>query len=215
MKHLTKTLALAVLLSGAATPVLVAPALAAGVNGIGYADLQQAVGASAAAQGAHAQQKTTYKAQIDQYQTRGQQLDAQLHAAGDKFQKDRAAGVARATLEQELGNLQQLQANDKAELARIIEPVSRSEAYVQEQIAAKLKTAVPAAMAKANVQVLLRGETVIWPQSADITDAIVAELNVEVPSVQIVPPADWKTPEERAAAAQQAGARGTGGDGGR
>lgn len=216
MKTLLKPLAFALLLAGAAHPALAAaPSAGGGVSGVGFANLEGVVANSNAAKTAQTQRETTYKAQIDQYNARAQQIDAQLKPLAEKFQKDRAAGVAQATLQQEVATIQQIQESGKQELAKIMEPVQLSEAYGQEQIDGKLQTVVPAAMQKAGVSLLLRQEAVIYGSpAANISQAVLDELNAELPSIQVVPPAGWEPADVRAQRAQ-AGARGTSTDSGR
>ena len=209
MKKLIKPLAIALLF--ASTAAVAAPAApAGGTNGIGFVNLEAVVQNSAAFKTAIAQRQVTYKPQIDQYNARAAQFDAQLKPLFEKFQKDRAAGVAQATLQQEAGSIQQIQEGAKQELGQIMQPVQLSEAYGQEQITAKLQAVVPTAMQKAGVTLLLRQDAVVYGPAANLSEAVLAELNAELPTVQLVPPAGWEPAEVRAQKAQQAAQQGRG-----
>ena len=212
-----KTLLAPLALLLAATPALAAPAAAGGVNGVAIVNLDAAIAGCNAFKNAATARQTTYKPQIDQAQARAQQIQAQLQPLAEKFNKDRGtAGIAQSTLAQEYETLQKIQADGKQEIGKIMEPEQLSEAYGIEQLNAKLGDAVKAAMAKQGVSLLLRREAYVYgTPSADLTQAVTDELNTSVPSVQIVPPAGWVPAEQRAAAAAQAGSRGTGGDSGR
>lgn len=216
MTKLFSSLAFAALAGGS---LLAQPALAGGVNGVAVVNLDGAIAGSNAFKAAQTARQTTYKPQMDQAQARAQQIDAQLRPLAEKFQKDRAAGVGQATLAQEYETLQKIQNDGKQEIARIMEPEQLSEAYGVEQLNAKLGDSVKAAMQKQGVSLLLRREAYVYGSpAADMTQAVIDELNVEVPNVQIVPPAGWEPQEvrdQKAQAAAQAGSRGTGDTGGR
>ena len=189
------------------------PSPAVGVNGVAFVNLPAVVQKSAAFTTAQAQRPTTYKAQFDQAQARKTAIQAQLQPLVDKAQKDNATpGFNPATLQQEVQTIQQIQDSGNKELQAIMQPVAYSEAYVQEQINAKLVDAVKAAMAKTGVTLLLRQEAVVTGgDSANLNQAVLAELNAVLPTAQLVPPAGWEPAEVRDAKAQQEGQRGTGG----
>lgn len=178
---------------------------------IAIADLDAVAGNSDANRVAAQQRQVTYKAQIDQYKTRSQQLQAQIQPMIEKFNKDRAApGASQASLQQQAEAIQRLQEQGKAELQQIIKPVVYSEAYVNEQIEDKLNDAVKNAMNKHGVTVLLSAQAVLATQNAfNLNQAILAELNTLIPTAQLVPPAGWeprqiREQQQQAQAAQQA-----------
>jgi hypothetical protein len=83
--------------------------------------------------------------------------------------------------------------------------INLAQAYVQEQIVAKLDDALKAAMTKAKVQVVLKeAATESYVPAMDITNAVVAELNTLVPSVGIVPPQGWRPGQQGQAPAAAA-----------
>jgi len=177
------------------------------ISGLAYADLEAAAANSAASKTAAEQRKVTYKAQIDQYNSRSQALQAQIKPLVDKFNADRAAANPnQASLQQQAASIQQMQKNAQQELNNIIKPVVYSEAYVGEQIDAKMEQAVRNAMAAKKVTMLLKPEaTLLASASYDITDDVTAQLNALLPSAQIVPPAGWEPRQIREARAQQQG----------
>lgn len=188
-----------------------APAAAAGVNGVAFVNLAAVVEHAQAYSAAQTQRQTTYKAQFDQATARKAAIQAQLQPLVEKAQKDNATpGFNPTTLQQEIAQIQQIQDAGNKELQQIMQPVALSEAYVQEQINAKLNDAVKAAMAKNGVQLLLRQEAVVWGgETANLNEAVLAELNTTIPSASIVPPAGWLPAEAREQQAAQAGQRGT------
>ena len=102
--------------------------------------------------------------------------------------------------------IQQIQESAQGELQKILQPAAYSEAYVQEQIAEKLPTAVNAAMAKKKISLLINPENVLSANPAyNLNQDILAELNVMMPTANLVPPAGWEPRQVREQRAQQGG----------
>lgn len=172
------------------------------VPGLAVANLDAVIVNSNAYQVAQQQRPVTYKATVDAYNVRAQQLDAQLKVMIEKFNADRAAKKPDALLQQQYGAIQQFEAQAKEELQRIRLPISLSEAYVIEQIAEKLDQAVQNAMSKRGITILLGPDAVIARTNAyELSPTIIAELNVLIPAANLVPPQGWVP---RAAREQQA-----------
>ncbi|MET0589224.1 MAG: OmpH family outer membrane protein [Novosphingobium sp.] len=213
MKTILKSVAAAGLLLGTASlPAFVAPAMAAGpiIPGLGVANLEAVRVNSNAFKTAAQQRQTTYKAQIDQANSRAQQIQAQLKPLADKFEADRRGGKAsEAALQQQVAQIQQLQQSGQQEVNQILQPVAISEAYVDEQIAEKLNTAVQNANNKRKISILLRPDSLIYADNGyNMNQDILNELNTLLPSAQIVPPAGWEPREireQRAAQQRQQG----------
>ena len=210
MKTILKSVAAAGLLLGTASlPAFVVPAMAAGpvVPGLGVANLEAVRVNSNAYKSAAQQRQTTYKAQIDQANARAQQIQAQLKPLADKFEADRRGGkVSEAQLQQQVAQIQQLQQSGQQEVNQILQPVAISEAYVDEQIADKLNTAVQNANNKRKISILLRPDSLIYADNGyNMNQDILTELNALLPSAQIVPPAGWEPREVREARARQGG----------
>jgi Skp family chaperone for outer membrane proteins len=194
MKTLFKAATLAVT-SLSAVALTAAPAVAQSKQGIGVVDLQRAVGTSAAYAAANAQIKTTYKAQIDSFNARQAAINADLQAKNNAVQAAYKAAGNKATpaIETQAQQLQQAQQAGQAELQRLGQPIALANAYVEEQIGAKLSDALKAAMTKAKVDLVLAPDaTVSYQPAVDLTDEVVTELNALVPSVGITPPAGWR-----------------------
>lgn len=178
------------------------------VPGLGVANLDAAVANSNAYQVAAQQRQVTYKATYDQAQTRANQIDAELKGLVDKFNADKTAKKPDAILQQDYQAIQQRQERGKQELQQILLPVMMSEAYVNEQITDKLDPAVQGAMGKKGITILLQPDTVIARANAyELTPAIIAELNILLPSANLVPPQGWvpRQVREQQAAQQQQG----------
>jgi Skp family chaperone for outer membrane proteins len=212
MKTLLKSVAATGLMLAAAQPALVQAQAAAGplVPGLAIADLDGVVANSNAYKTAQQQRPVTYKAQIDQAEARRKAITAQLTPLVNKFNTDRQANAAPAALQQQAGQIQQIQQAGEQELRQILQPVGYSEAYVQEQIAEKLDAAVKAAMTKKKISLLLSPQavTAFNNNAYNINQDIVTELNAAMPSAQLVPPTGWEPREVREQRAQQAAQQG-------
>ena len=193
---------------GAMGSAVAAPAAASAQSEIAYANPEGVVQASNAFRTANQQRQTTYKAQFDAYEKRRGELEAQMQGLQKAFEAARSApNPNTASLQQQAQQIQALQQSAQAELQKITQPIVYSQAYVQEQLEAKLPAAVNAAMAKRGVKLLLNQEAVILESANyNLNPAIVAELNTMLPSAQIVPPAGWEPRQVREARAQQGAA---------
>ncbi len=200
-----KTIFKAMLL--AAAPVLAMPAIshAQAVEGIAVADIQGAVQKSAAFITAMGQMKTTYAAQITAFETRSKALQAEIAPLVTAFQAAQKANTPQATLQTQYTAIQAKQQSAQTELQRLSAPIARAQGYVEEQIGAKLDVAIKAAMVARKVNLVLSPQaTISYQPSVDITDAVVAELNRNVPTVGITPPAGWQPGGQGAAPAATA-----------
>ena len=208
MKTIFQALLLAaapVALSAAA----VAPAQAQSKLGIAVVDLDAAAQNSTAFTTAMQQMQVTYKATIDSLNTRQTALQTQLKAKEDalKAAAQAAGGKSTPALQAQYEDLQKSAQAAQAELQRLGQPVARAQAYVKEQIAAKLDTALKQAMTKNKVDLALNPEaTVAVGAGVDISAAVTAELNALLPSVSIAPPANWQPGQAQQGAAPAAGA---------
>ncbi len=187
-KHLL--LAAALVTPGAFT----AATATAQVAGIAVGDPEAAVANSKAWATARTQIQTTYKAQLDQANTRRQAITTELQPLVAAYQKAAAApGATEASLRTQAQAIQTREQTANAELQRLTAPASRAQAYAIEQISAKLPDAVNGAVRAKNVSLLLRPNAALFAQpTTDITSAITAELDRLVPTVGITPPANWQ-----------------------
>ena len=191
MKSLLKTAAIAAIV--AAMPVA-AHAQAAAAAGVAVVDLDAAVSGSAAFQTAATQIQTTYKTQITAAQTRQTALQGELNAARTEIETlQRNTATPKATLDAKIAAFQTKGQAAQTELQRLALPFARPQAYVREQVEAKVEQALRAAMTAKKVGVVLRPEAAFAYQPAsDLTTDVVTQLNALIPSVGITPPANWQ-----------------------
>ena len=201
----------ALLLAAAPVAAVVAlPTVASAqvMPGVGVADLNEAVAKSNAWVLAANQIKITYKAQIDAFEARSQVLNAEIQPLVTAFQTaQRAPNPNQQALQTQAQQIQARQQSAQKELGGLYQPIGRAEAYAQEQIAAKLDAALKAAMNKKKVGLVLNPQaTISYQPAVDLTNDIIAELNVAVPNVGITPPANWQPGGAGQAAAPAAAA---------
>jgi Skp family chaperone for outer membrane proteins len=206
-----KTILKAALL--AATPFafaagIVPVAVAQAAGNVGVADVQGAVQKTTAFTTAMTQMKTTYAAPIAAFDARSKALQAALQPQIVAFQAaQKAPNANQATLQTQYTAIQQKQQAAQAELQRLSAPIARAQAYVEEQISAKLDGAIKTAMAAKGVTLVVAPQAAVsYAPSVDLTDAIVAELNKTVPTASITPPANWAPGGQGGAAAGNAAA---------
>jgi Skp family chaperone for outer membrane proteins len=183
----------------ASAPIAVALSLptvasAQAVTNVAVANVEEAVQRSGAFTAAVAQIKTTYKAQIDAYDARQKAIQAELQTLVVAFQTaQRAPNPNQAALQTQATAIQTRQQAAQRELQNLAQPFGRPQAYVEEQISAKLESALKAAMVKRKVTLVVAPQaTISYQPAADITGDIVTELNAMVPSVSIAVPANWQ-----------------------
>ena len=209
MKNLKKSLIAGTLLLAGSQLVAIGPAAAQAVKGIAVANPTAIVALSNAFKVAEQQRPVTYKAQIDQANARKTQIEAQLRPLAAKLQADAQAPNAatnQAALQQQYGQIQQIEQSGQNEINQILQPVALSRAYVVEQIGDKLEQATKAAMAKQKIEILLDSGSVINAGEAyNLNQAILNEVNVILPGAQLVPPAGWLPRAQRDQQAQQQG----------
>lgn len=206
MKTIFKALALTSL-SVTALSMTAVPAAAQSKLGIAVVNVDQAVGTSSAATTARSQMQVTYKATIDSLNTRKTALEAELKTKGEALQAavKAAAGKASPALQTQYEALQKRQQEAQVEMQRLGQPLALANAYVEEQITAKLGDALKNAMKKANVDLVIAPDaTISYAPTVDITAMVVTELNALVPAVGIVPPAGWQPGQQQAAPAAAA-----------
>jgi len=158
-------------------------------------DLEEAVAKSAAFTTAISQMQTTYKPQIDALNTRRTAIEADLKTKGDALQTALKAAGNKPTpaIETQYQQYQQAQQAAQAELQRMGQPIGLARAYVEQQIVDKLDDALKAATAKTKSEIVFKKQaTESFGAGADITPAVITELNGLVPSVSITPPAGWQ-----------------------
>jgi Skp family chaperone for outer membrane proteins len=175
------------------SPMISAPAFAQ-AKGVGVADVRIAAARSNAFQAASTQIETTYKAQIDQQQSRGQTLQAEINVLIAKYNEEaKKTPQNQTTLQAAAKAVQDKRQAAQTELGRIGAPVDLAIAYVEDQISVRMNEAVKAAMTAKKIDLLLNPDAVFARENnVDITDAVVAELNRILPTVSTAVPAGYQ-----------------------
>jgi len=212
MKILIKpVLAAGLALSVLGTTAIAVPATAQTAQRVGVVNVPAVVVNSAAYQAAQTQRQTTYAAQLQQAETRLQALQAQIDPMITAFNTARqAAGADQNALQQQAMQIQQLQQQGQAELQQILQPVALSQAYVEEQIQEQLGVAIETAARAQGVTLVISPDVILHADAShNLNEAVLAQLNTQLPSAQLVPPAGWLPRElrEEQAAAQGAAAQ--------
>lgn len=175
------------------SPMLAAPA-AAQARAIAVADVRVAAAKSNAFTVASQQIETTYKAQIDQQNTRGQTLQAEMNVLIAKYNEEaKKTPQNQAAMQAAAKAVQDKRQSASAELSKIGAPVELAIAYVEDQISVRMNEAIKAAMTTKKVDLLLNPDAVLARENnADLTDAVVVELNRILPNVSIAVPAGYQ-----------------------
>ncbi len=187
MKLLSKTLAPAAL---ALAALAAAPATAQVDGRFATADVSRAIIGSSALQTAYQQIGVTYQAQIETRQTKQQQLTQLLQP----FDTNGNGQLDEAELPavQQASNFAQIQTLEQ-EVGAITNQVNAARIYAVDQILAQYPTALTDVTTQQQIVMVLQPEAVQFAaEGADITALITTALNARVPSVAIVPPADWR-----------------------
>ncbi len=188
MKLISKMLASGALALGVAAATV--PATAQVQGRIATADVSRAIIGTTALQTAYSQIGTTYQAQITQRQT----LQEQLATLLQPFDTNGNGQLDDAELPavQSSPNLGQIQSLEQ-QVANISAQVNAARVYAVEQILAQYPAALTEVTTQQQIVMVMQPETVQFAAAgADITEQVTASLNTKVPSVQIVPPADYR-----------------------
>lgn len=188
MHSLTKLLASGALALGALAAT--APATAQVQGRVATADVSRVVIGTTALQNAYSQIGTTYSAQIEQRQTKQQQL-TQLLQPFDSNQNGQLDDAELPAV-QGSANFAQIQTLEQ-EVAAITNQVNAARIYAVEQILAQYPEALTSVTTQQQIVMVLQPDAIQFAgEGADISQQVTAALNTRVPSVQIVPPADWR-----------------------
>ncbi|MHA7818822.1 MAG: OmpH/Skp family outer membrane protein [Erythrobacter sp.] len=199
MKTVTKLLATGALALGALAATV--PATAQVQGRVATADVSRAIIGTTALQTAYSQIGTTYAAQIEQRTTKQQELTQLLQPfdANANGQLDEAELPAV----QGASNFAQIQTLEQ-EVAALTNQVNAARLYAVEQILAQYPAAVREVTTQQQIVMVVMPESVQYAaEGADISALITASLNTKVPTVQIVPPADWRPRRDSAAIFQE------------
>ncbi|WP_447764097.1 OmpH family outer membrane protein [Sphingopyxis panaciterrae] len=175
------------------SPIVSAPAFAQ-AKAVAVADVRAAAARSTAFTTASQQIETTYKSIIDQQQSRGQTLQAEVNVLIAKYNEEAKKTPPNQAALQAAGKaVQDKRQAAENELTKLGQPVDLAIAYVEDQISLRMNEAVDAAMATKNIDLLVSPQAVIRRKdNVDITAAVTTELNRILPSVSTAVPAGYQ-----------------------
>lgn len=211
---ITKKAILAAMLAAPAVLAIAAPANAQ-VAGIAYANPTSVVASSKAFAAANQQISTTYKAAFDQIQARraaaqkeAEPLITQLRTQFDTNKDGQLSQAEQTALQNSksplLDRLKTAQDNAQGEIGRLSNPAARAELFAIESILRQYEAAQLRVVNARKISVVLSPEVFMYaPDSANISQAITAEIDKVAPTVSIQPPADWQPSRETLAIQQQ------------
>ncbi|KEO91108.1 hypothetical protein EH31_00140 [Erythrobacter longus] len=195
MTRFTTTLRAAAL-AACATFAAATPATAQVEGRLATADVSRAIIGSTALQTAYNQIGTTYSAQIQQRTAKQQELTTLLQPfdANGNGQLDDAEVPAV----QGASNFAQIQTLEQ-EVAALTGQVNGARIFAVEQILAQYPAALTDVTTQQRIVLVVQPDTLQFAaEGADITQLVTSALNTRVPSVQIVPPADWRPQRQSA-----------------
>jgi Skp family chaperone for outer membrane proteins len=207
---ITKKAILAAMLAAPAALVIAAPAQAQ-VSGIAYANPTSVVAGSKAFGTANQQISTTYKAAFEQMQQRRTALDNELKPLvaqldSNKYGKvsEDEAKAAQTAKNPAVEKIRTAQTNAQNDLARLSNPAARAELFAIESVLRQYEAAQLRVVNARKISVVLSPEVFMYaPDSANISQAITAEIDKVAPTVSIQPPANWQPSRETLAIQQQ------------
>ncbi len=142
---------------------------------------------------------TACRAANTQLQTQETQLRTQAQTALTPLQTEQQAiqtavqaarGNPDAALQTRIRNFQQRQQQVQQQLAPQQEQLQRNAAYVQQQIGTRLVTIIgQVAQQRGATLAVAKGSTFYNAPAVEITDAVLAQLNQQLPSVSVTAPA--------------------------
>lgn len=176
--------------AGLAAIAFATPAAAQVQGRIATADVSRAILGTQALQNAYNQIGTTYSAQIEQRQTKQQQL-ARLLQPFDTNGNGQLDDAELPAVESSSSwtQIQTLQ----GEVDAITSQVNAARIFAVEQILQQYPTALTEVTTQQQIVMVFQPDTIQFAsEAADITPQITTSLNAKVPSVQVVPPADYR-----------------------
>ena len=142
--------------------------------------------------------QTQLQTQLQQLQTRAQQLGQPLQTEAQSLDTAIQALNGKApdaALQQRATAFQQKQSAAQQEIARSEQTFGRNRAYVAKQIEDRLNPLVTQQMTAKGANIALdMAVTMATAKSVDITNDVLAELNRQLPSVNVVAPAPAPAP---------------------
>lgn len=186
---------IAILASATAAVAFIPAAASAQVASIATANPVIAIARSKAYAAANQQIATTYKAQLDQLDQKAQQRQtflAQLDKNHDKQVDDAELKAAKAAKSPALRQLDQTE----KEMSDLQRPALAAQLFALEQVLQHYNAAQTKVITDRHLGLLVRPDAVMYEApTADVTDAITAELDRELPTVSTTPAANWQPSE--------------------
>lgn len=140
---------------------------------------------------------TALQAQVTAFGNRRNQLAQSLQPEGQSLQTAVTALQGKApdaALTARIQAFQKKEADAQAELEKQQAQIQRNQAYVSQQVNAKLIPLLQPAMARRGANVLLdTGSAIRFDNTLDITNDVLAQLNTALPSVATTAPAQTQT----------------------
>jgi outer membrane protein len=135
--------------------------------------------------------QTTLQGQVTQLQQRQQQLAAPLQTEGQAIQTAIAALQGKqpdAALQARIQSIQTRQQQANQELGRQEQTLRSTQAHVVQQINTRLGPIINAQLATTGATLIVsRDAALAVAPSIDITNAVLAQLNQQLPSVSVTP----------------------------
>ncbi|MEP0391174.1 MAG: OmpH family outer membrane protein [Erythrobacter sp.] len=199
MTRFTKTLRAAGL-AACAVFAAAAPANAQVEGRVATADVASSILGTTAFQTASSQINTTYSAQIQQLQTKQQEL-SQLILPFDTDNNGQLDEAEQNAM-QSAPSFSQIQ-SVQGEIAGLTSQVNGATIFAVEQILVRYSEALSEVVQQQQIVMLIAPETVQFvAEGGDISPLVSASLNAKIPTVQIVPPADWRPSRQGAQVTQ-------------
>jgi Skp family chaperone for outer membrane proteins len=207
---ITKKHLLLALATAPAVLALSAPANAQ-VAGIATASPTRVVAGSKAFAAAQQQISTTYKAAFDQLAQRRQALANELKPLTTQLDTNKDGNVSDAEVQAAanaknpaIDKIRTAQQNAQNDIARLGNPAARAELFAIESVLRQYDAAQLRVINARKINVVLSPEAFMYaPDSADISQAITAEIDKVAPTVSIQPPADWQPSRDTMTIQQQ------------
>ncbi|HVH48617.1 MAG TPA: OmpH family outer membrane protein [Sphingomicrobium sp.] len=134
---------------------------------------------------------TQIQGQTATLRTRAQTLEQQLQTEGKPIQDAINALNGKApdaALQARVTAFQTKQQNAQRELAQTERNIQSTQVHVNQQIGARLKTIISSVATARGANVALdAGSTLYSAPAVDVTDAVLAQLNQQLPSVSVTP----------------------------
>lgn len=194
MRIICKALALASV-SMAGIALTAAPA-SAQVAGVATVNSTVAIAKAKALVPAFQQIDTQYASYVQQIQAKQKEMQAllaKLDTNGDKRVDDAEMDAAEKSKNPVLA---QIEAKEK-EIGQLQAPMIKARIYVVEQVARQFAAAQQAVVTARKINFIVVPDALQWaPQTIDVTDAVVAELDKLLPTASTTPPAGWNPSEQ-------------------